>query len=58
VKPRDPDFPFDLEYLLLQIVLPEGYPETENLKIEVLNDNVPETLKAYDSLVYNYKLIK
>lgn len=47
VRPRDPDFPFDLEHLMLLIVLSEGYPHTQNLQIEVLNEDIPEKIKQF-----------
>lgn len=44
---NDPEFPYDLEDVILRIDVPKGYPKNETPRFELLNDNVPENLKKY-----------
>ena len=55
----DPDFPYDLPFLLLQFTLPVSYQE-EPVSCKVLNSEIPSEICAkIDSyLVYNAKLLK
>lgn len=41
MKPTDPDFPFDLESLQLQVLVPANYP-TQSPSITVMNSDIPK----------------
>lgn len=43
-KPSDPDFPFDLDSLQLQLSIPENYP-SEPCSIEIRNQEFPSDIK-------------
>lgn len=41
IKPTDPDFPFELDSLQIQIYIPKDYPSI-NCRIQVLNSDIPK----------------
>jgi hypothetical protein len=57
IKPTDPDFPFELDSLQIQIYIPKDYPSTK-CRIQVLNSDIPKGFainleKGYSAQVEN-----
>ncbi|KAH3661403.1 hypothetical protein OGAPHI_006810 [Ogataea philodendri] len=47
IKPSDPDFPFDLDFLKLSLCIPGGYPHKgPNPSVVVLNEEIPKGYSA------------
>jgi hypothetical protein len=44
IKPTDPDFPFELESLEIKLQLPQNYPSTRNIKLFIMNLEIPKKL--------------
>ena len=45
LKPSDPDFPFDLESLNINLEIPETYPQDPCLITSITNDEIPTRVK-------------
>ena len=51
IPPSDPDFPFDLETLLVKFTVSDEYPTKEGLKrAEVMNEEIPDDIRLNISM--------
>jgi ubiquitin-protein ligase len=41
IKPSDPDFPYEIDALQLQLNIPKAYPKTP-CTVQVLNSDIPK----------------
>ncbi|PRP79134.1 hypothetical protein PROFUN_11690 [Planoprotostelium fungivorum] len=48
MKPSDPDFPYDIQRIHVEILIPETYPKAP-CEISVLNEDIPEKIRDHIS---------
>jgi hypothetical protein len=57
MKPTDPDFPYEIEELKCQVIVPAGYPTTAMPHLRVLNKDIPRGFqinieRGFDTIVH------